>query len=344
MKPSGSRWLYADASAAVIARTYSAKDMQSLIYAVMLSFLVTGPAMAFEAPGPESRRQAIGPTNSLSAAMQRALQPDEDFKPIPVPGPDDWLTAHPERGQTFNDFQLFPGNKPDKIRHTIYFQALGDFPAQVSPSLEKLREFASAYFQMNVKLLPPIPSAEQPFKTRINSRTRNRQVLTADILRFLPQKLPGDAYCLLAITMDDLYPDPTWNFVFGQASLQERVGVYSFARYDPVFYHLPRGKDYEQILLRRSCKALVHETAHMFGLTHCIYFSCVMNDSNHLEESDRRPFHLCPVCLRKLHHSVEFDVVKRERELLEFYKQNQFKGEAQWMSRRLEKIRARAEQ
>jgi archaemetzincin len=33
--------------------------------------------------------------------------------------------------------------------------------------------------------------------------------------------------------MEDLYPEPSWNFVFGQASLNERVGVYSFARYGP---------------------------------------------------------------------------------------------------------------
>src|SRR4030095_8181193 len=118
---------------------------------------------------------------------------------------------------------------------------------------------------------------------------------------------------------------------------------YSFARYDPAFYRLPRGTNYERVVLRRSCKVLVHETTHMFGITHCIYFSCVMNGSNHLEESDRRPFHLCPVCLRKLHHNVEFDVLKREGDLLEFYRQNQFSGEAQWTSRRLEKIRAKPE-
>ena len=86
--------------------------------------------------------------------------------------------------------------------------------------------------------------------------------------------------------MDDLYPEPSWNFVFGQASLGERVGVYSFARYDPAFYGEKRGEDYEKVLLWRSCKVLVHETAHMFGLRHCIYFKCVLNGSNHLKESD----------------------------------------------------------
>src|SRR5208337_989956 len=89
----------------------------------------------------------------------------------------------------------------------------------------------------------------------------------------------------------------------------------SFARYDPAFYGEQRGKDYQIILLRRSCKVLAHETAHMFGLAHCIYFRCLMNGSNHLAESDARPMHLCPVCLRKLQTSVGFDVVHRYQNL-----------------------------
>jgi len=60
-------------------------------------------------------------------------------------------------------------------------------------------------------------------------------VLTRDVLALLSQLLPPDAFCLLGITPRDLYPDPSWNFVFGEASLKDRVGVYSFARYDPRF-------------------------------------------------------------------------------------------------------------
>ncbi len=33
---------------------------------------------------------------------------------------------------------------------------------------------------------------------------------------------------------------------------------------------------------------------------HCTASSCLMNGSNHQEERDHRPLHLCPVCLRKL--------------------------------------------
>jgi pyruvate/2-oxoglutarate dehydrogenase complex dihydrolipoamide acyltransferase (E2) component len=52
-----------------------------------------------------------------------------------------------------------------------------------------------------------------------------------------------------------------------------------------------------------------------------------MNGSNHLDESDRRPLHLCPVDLRKLHHSVRFDINQRYRALVEFTQQAGFEDE-----------------
>ena len=146
-----------------------------------------------------------------------------------------------------------------------------------------------------------------------------------------------DAYATLGITMDDLYPDPSWNFVFGQASLHEGVGVYSFARYDPRFND-PQARASGTLLLQRSCKVLAHEMTHMFGVQHCIYFHCLMNGSNHLAESDARPMHLCPVDLRKLQESIGFDVVERYRRLLQFYLSAGFTEEASWLSRRLDFI------
>ena len=41
---------------------------------------------------------------------------------------------------------------------------------------------------------------------------------------------------MLSIMMEDLYPGPNWNYVFGWANYKARTGVFSFARYDPSFY------------------------------------------------------------------------------------------------------------
>ena len=93
-----------------------------------------------------------------------------------------------------------------------------------------------------------------------------------------------------------------------------------------------------KILLRRSGKVLVHETGHMFGLQHCIYYRCVFNGSNHLAESDARPMHACPVDLRKLQHSIGFSVTRRYAALHRFYRKAGFDDEAQWTRRRLDWI------
>ena len=108
---------------------------------------------------------------------------------------------------------------------------------------------------MEVKALPEVRVGVS-FTTRRNPSTGNLQILTGDVLNFLKSRLPSDAFCILAITMEDLYPDASWNFVFGQASPRERVGVYSFARYDPAFYGEPQTPDYGALVLRRSRKVL----------------------------------------------------------------------------------------
>ncbi|KAL1771344.1 archaemetzincin-2 isoform X1 [Sigmodon hispidus] len=139
------------------------------------------------------------------------------------------------------------------------------------------------------------------------------------ILAFLKKKKLKDAFCIVGVTMIDLYPRDSWNFVFGQASLIDGVGIFSFARYGKDFYSSQyEGKvkkpqqtsssDYSifdnyyspeitSILLWRSCKTLTHEIGHIFGLRHCQWLACLMQGSNHLEESDRPPLNLCPICL-----------------------------------------------
>ena len=313
-------------------------NLSHKIFATSFLLLQLTLAMAFTPPNPEQQLQAIGPTASLPDPLRRAFNPAPDFQPVPAPGPDDWLANHAERGQTFRDFESAGHNKPDRQRNIIYFQPLGVFPPDGSPALPKLEAYAAAFFQLQIKTLSPVQLSAAQFSTRTNPTTRNRQILSADVLAFLKGRLPSDAFCLLAITMEDLYPEPSWNFVFGQASLRERVGVYSFARYDPAFYGDPRARDYQTLLLRRSCKVLSHETAHMFGLEHCIYFACILNGSNHLGESDRRPMHLCPVCLRKLQSSLGFDVVKRYETLREFDHDAGFDDEARWLAARLKSL------
>ena len=277
----------------------------------MWAFLTVGSSSAadFVPPTAAECLRAIGPTGDLPPILRRALEPADDFQIIPAPGPHDWLAEHSQAAQSFGDFAKARPRRPDKRRSKIYL--LGEFAEDRSPAIGKLAAYAAAYFGLEVQVLAPVKLTEWELTTRTNRHTHKRQFLTSDILKMLRSKLPADAFCLCAVTMEDLYPHPTWNFVFGQASPQNGVGVYSFARYDPAFYGGRRGGDYQKVLLRRSCRVLVHEVGHLFGLEHCTFYRCVMNGSNHLQESDSRPLHVCPVCLRKLHYSIGFDPVKR---------------------------------
>lgn len=293
--------------------------------------------MRFTPPGPHERRRAIGLTEECAERLRKALEPGGDFQPIPEPGPHDWLANHDEPGQSFEDFVRSRPNVPDDLRKRIYLQPLGEFPAGKSPPLKRLVQFAEAFFALDVVILPMAELTAGEITTRTNPYSGQPQLLTGDILAFLRRRVPDDAYCVLGITVYDLYPDPAWNFVFGQASLRERIGVYSFARYDPGFYG-EQVEDAEKLMLRRSCKVLAHETAHMFGIQHCIFFHCLMNGSNHLEESDARPLHLCPVDLRKLHFSVGFDVLNRYRRLHDFCTAVGFDDEARWLAERRERV------
>ena len=52
--------------------------------------------------------------------------------------------------------------------------------------------------------------------------------------------------------------------------------------------------------LRRTLGTASHELGHVLTMYHCTAFRCLMNGSNHQEERDGRPLHLCSVSLRKL--------------------------------------------
>ena len=120
------------------------------------------------------------------------------------------------------------------------------------------------------------------------------------------------------------------NFVFGLGSYGERAAVFSVLRYS---YHYP-GEPEGATLLKRACKVFAHEVGHVFGLPHCVEYRCAMNGSNSLPESDARPMHLCPVCLKKLEWNLGFDGVERYRRLEVFYRSRGMEKEAEFCAAR----------
>jgi archaemetzincin len=247
--------------------------------------------------------------------------------------PGDWLAEHHEPGQTFARYLKSNPVLPQGQRRVIYIQPLGDFTPTQRRIVALTADFMKRYFNLAVKIEADIPLSLIPESAcRIHPYWRMKQVLSTYVLdAVLMPRLPGDAAAYLAFTASDLWPGMGWNFVFGQASTRDRVGVWSIYRNgDP-------GKseaDFRLCLLR-TMKTAVHETAHMFSLLHCTLYQCAMCGSNHREESDRRPITLCPECLAKLCWATQTDPIERYQKLLEFFEKNGFKSEARFCNKLL---------
>jgi archaemetzincin len=270
----------------------------------------------------------------LPIQLQRAFSAGGSFDAIPEPHPGDWLTVARERGQTFERFtRTAPSGHPAEAPQHLYLRPVGDIPSARSQLLRQLQRFGSEFFARELRLLPPLAVETNKIASRRNRFTDVLQLKTRDILPALARDIPSDARCVLGVTVYDLYPHDTWSFVFGEALLGDRVSVFSIARYDPAFYGKP--VDDPSLVVRRSCKVLAHEGCHMFGMQHCVFFNCLMNGSNHLRESDRRPLHLCPVDLRKLQWTLGFDITDRYRRLQAFWREAGVDDEAAWIEGRL---------
>ncbi|MBK8811728.1 MAG: hypothetical protein IPN69_13485 [Acidobacteria bacterium] len=227
------------------------------------------------------------------------------------PQPGDWLSSFPENGQTFEEYIRSSPTTPTADRNTIYVKPLGEFASGELKAVKSAAGFLGVFYGLRVTVLPaenfrfPLSPSDQ----RVSSQTGKRQIRSGFILsEILKPALPDDAAALIAFTTEDLYPDESMNFIFGQASLVDRVGVWSLSRL----------KDKKPAtFLERTLKVGVHETGHMFSIAHCTKYECVMSGSNHLPERDWLPLDACPECTAKICWMNDCDPASRFAKLAE---------------------------
>jgi archaemetzincin len=250
--------------------------------------------------------------------------------------PNDWMAQFPERGQSFFAYVTGDPVRPTARRRSLVLQPLGPWSERHRRVLEALAEFMSLFFGASARLAADLPLPSYGYRLWDTGSGARPQYQTGVLLdRVLAPRLPEDAIACLGVTMADLFPSPAWNYVFGEASFERRVGVYSLVRYTPEFEGFPDSPLARSLLLRRGCKTVAHEVGHMFSMRHCPFYECMMNGSNTIEELDRAPGWMCPVCLRKLHWSLGFGLCDRYRKLAGFYRRNGLLDWACWMDRRL---------
>ncbi len=265
-------------------------------------------------------------TGNTYADLETKLRPLAQKLRQPRPG--DWLAEHAEPGQDFEQYLAEHPVRRSELRHTIYLGLVGDFTADQRRVLNLAQKYLALFFDVPVQITEQVPLVRIPPEARRKHPSwGDPQVLSSYILRdvLLPTR-PTNALAYLAFTASDLWPGEGWNFVFGEANLKQRIGVWSIYRNgDP-----SQGEaDFRQCLARTLATA-THETGHILTMWHCTACECLMNGSNHQEERDSRPLHLCPVCLRKLCWNLQVDPVPYLKRLGAFWQENGFPDEAGW--------------
>lgn len=266
--------------------------------------------------------------DALYTSLDPAAGHWEDIEP---PRPSEWLEAMLDKtpDQSFKTYVASRPNRPDRCRKVLYLLPICDpsdleappFPQGPWPSWHVLQGAAERFFApMTVRTLPAVPMQQLSPKPPSRQGSWGVEQFDATVaLNGLARRVPSDAYGLMAVTMCDLYPRPEWNFVYGLARLHERVGIFSFCRHTPG--NGPAAWCGAQ-LLHRSLKTMLHEIGHMFGMKHCTFYNCLMRGSNgESVEHQTNYLHLCPVCLRKLHWCIGFDIRDRYASLLEVYQE-----------------------
>ena len=258
------------------------------------------------------------------------------YKPIPPPGPNDWLMNHKEYGQTFMEYKRFgfheiqlvkkPGLRDPLKKDVIYIAPLF---YKINPSFDEnfitsIIVFCQSYFHdMQFRLLRP-EFNNKGIEYR-KYEDGSYQLNACTLIEKFYKKMPEDAYCLIGITDVDLYndvrvikprkwiyyPPPYKNdFCYELNSYKYWVSICSIARFDPMFTRSDQPPSETEKasfffkLLKRSIKLVVKNISHMFGLKNCIFFSCIMNGFGSMKEFDSRPIEVCPCCLRKIFTNI----------------------------------------
>ncbi len=256
------------------------------------------------------------PTEDTYPEVEDRLTPLAE--PLPPPRPGDWLAEHRERGQTFRQYLAANPVRRSAELSTVYLCLVGEFDGPQQSVVDRTAEYLGLFFDAPVVTRRRVPAADIPSQARrTHPEWGDRQLLSTYLLHeVLEPDRPDDALAYLALTARDLWPGEGWNFVFGQANLRRRVGVWSIYRNG---YPGP-SEDAYRVCLRRTVMTAAHETGHVLTMAHCTAYTCLMNGSNHREERDGRPLHLCPVCLRKLCWNLQTEPAAYLRRLATFHR------------------------
>jgi archaemetzincin len=260
-----------------------------LLLVPAVALLVAVPVSLWRAPRREPARHPhapapVSPSEGDLRSWSEQIRSNHVAKRPPEAN--EWLAHQHEDGQTFAEYRASAPNRPNGTLTTLYVVPVGPQTPAQQDLFDAAAEALSLFYSVPVERLPAVDLASLPTGARRMNGT-HPQVLTTAVLDRLAGIAPSDALAVVGLSCTDLWPGDDWNFVFGQADADRRVGVWSTAR-------LTRLLDQEEDVFRRVIQVAIHETGHLLGIHHCTSFECGMNGSNGLYESDRNAVAFCP--------------------------------------------------
>jgi archaemetzincin len=191
------------------------------------------------------------------------------------------------------DSHARPDNEEDRMQGAIILARIGPVPSGL---LAWLAERLEEIFGRRVVIGEAVPLPSAGYDPR---RQQYRGEAIIGELRALAY--PG-ADRVLGLTEADCYA-PGLNFIFGQATSNDRVAFVALTRLHQSFYGLPEDPD---LFRRRALTEAVHELGHTWGLPHCRDPRCVMHFSNTLHDTDVKGPAFCSRCRDRL-NTTEFE-------------------------------------
>jgi archaemetzincin len=133
-------------------------------------------------------------------------------------------------------------------------------------------------------------------RTTLNS-VRKQLFFNTLAARVAAESAEGDLR--LVVTDYDLYKT-SHQFVFGDASEEQRLAIVSLYRLRSEFYG---ERPDPNVLFQRTLKEAVHDLGHVLGLKHCYNARCAMYFSNSIFDTDNKLSHFCDVCEKRVRAS-----------------------------------------
>lgn len=245
-------------------------------------------------------------------------------KSLAEPNPGEWLYTQLEPGQSFQSYINSNPICPTSEKNKIYLLPIGKFDSIDLWVIEEVQKYISIFFELKVALLPTLKDSVIPDNSKRFHLGSEQWHTSFFINKLLINNFPNDAIAFMALSSNDLYPKESWNFVFGQAHLKNRVGVSSIFRLKPS----ASDNQSKNLYLKRVLRTASHELSHMFSIKHCKQYKCLMNGSISLSEADSKPLWPCPQCFAKIAWFTQFNLINRMDSLDFFFETHSMKNES----------------